>query len=140
MNARFMWLGSVACLASSAAFAQQPVGTTEASPATQSLTGVQLKGKAPVSTQTLTPKLPKPVEDRLANGLQIVLIEDHELPTFTMQLVIDRGSVGEAKGKEGLAQATASQLAEGTRTRSTEQTAGGLGLLGASVGSRLGLG
>ena len=136
MNARILWIA--ACAAGSIATAAAQVGET--SQGQQSLTGVQLKGKAPVNTRTLTPTLPKPVEDKLANGLQIVLIEDREMPTFTMQLVIDRGSVAEPKGKEGLAQAAAAQLREGTRTRSTEQIAEGFDLLGASFGARSDLG
>jgi zinc protease len=140
MNRLIAVLGSIACLASSGVFAQQPATAGEPPPAAQSLTGVQLKGKAPVNAQTLTPTLPKPVEDRLANGLQIVLIEDHELPTFVMQLVIDRGSIFEPKGKEGLAQATAAQLREGTRTRKTEEISEALDSLGASFSARSDLG
>lgn len=136
MNARIWLIAALAAGAFAAAHAQ--VGET--SQGQQSLTGVQLKGKAPVNTTTLTPKLPKPIEDKLANGLAIVLIEDHELPTFTMQLIIDRGGVAEPKDKEGLAQATAAQLREGTRTRTTEQIAEGFDLLGASFGARSDLG
>jgi zinc protease len=116
----------------------QPTPTE--SPAAQSLTGVQLKGKAPVSSKTLQPKLPKPVEATLANGLQVVLIEDRELPTFVMQLVIDQGSISDPKGKEGLAQSVATQLREGTRSRTTEQIAETLDSLGASFGARAELG
>jgi predicted Zn-dependent peptidase len=140
MKIRSLWLGWIVMIATSSALAQQPMTATETSQPAQSLTGVQLKGKAPVNTKTLTPTLPKPIEDRLANGLQIVLIEDHELPTFTLQLVIDRGSVAESKGKEGLAQATAAQLREGTKTRSTEQISEALDSLGASFGARSDLG
>jgi zinc protease len=127
----------LACVAS-LALAQQPSASESVQP--QSLSGVQIKGKAPVNTQSLLPKLPKPVEASLPNGLQIVLIEDHELPTFNMQLVIDQGSLADPQGKEGLAQAAAVQLRQGTRTRSAEQIAESLDSLGASLGSRSDLG
>lgn len=118
----------------------QPAPTTDTPEQTQSLTGVQLKGKAPVNTRTLEPTLPKPIETTLANGLQIVLVEDHELPTFVLQMVFDQGSVSDPKGKEGLAQAMAAQLREGTRTQTTEQISEALDSLGAGFGTRADLG
>ena len=138
MNTRMLVITCAAAVCMSTAAAQVPSAAD--SPAGQSLTGVQLKGKAPVNAKTLVPKLPKAIEDKLANGLQIILIEDHEFPMFTMQLVIDRGSIVEPKGKEGLAQATATQLREGTRTRTNEQIAESLDSLGASFGARSDLG
>jgi zinc protease len=137
MDLRVVYALLLACVASIAC-AQQP--SASESPQAQTLSGVQIKGKAPVSTQTLLPKLPKPIEAALGNGLQIVLIEDHELPTFTVQLVIDQGSLADPKGKEGLAQAAAVQLRQGTRTRTAEQIAESLDSLGASLGSRSDLG
>jgi predicted Zn-dependent peptidase len=124
-------------IVSSFALAQQP---SASEPETQSLAGVQLKGKAPVNTRTLTPRLPNPVEVSLVNGLQIILIEDHELPTFTLQVIIDRGSLGDPQGKEGLAQATAAQLRQGTQTRTAEQIAESLDSIGASLSARADLG
>ena len=132
--------GVLLLLVAHSAVAQQAATSTETSQPMQSLTGVQLKGKAPVNARTLTPTLPKPIEDKLANGLSIILIEDHELPTFVMQLVIDRGEFVEPKDKQGLAQATATQLREGTKTRSTEQISETLDSLGASFGARADLG
>lgn len=132
------WALVVAC-SLSIAHAQQPA-PSETTEAAESLTGVVVKGKAPISQELLTPKLPRPHEASLANGLKIVLIEDHELPTFVLQLVIDRGSVAEPKGKEGLAQATAVQLRQGTKTRSSEQISESLDSLAASFGARADLG
>lgn len=123
-----------------AASAQQPATDAAGTAESQSLSSVQLKGKAPVNSGVLTPKLPRPSEATLANGLRIVLIEDHELPTFVLQLVIDRGSIAEPKGKEGLAQATAVQLRHGTRTKTSEQIAEALDSLGGSLGARADLG
>lgn len=114
------------------------VGETENAP--QSISGVQIKGKAPVNPTTLAPRLPRPKEATLANGLQIVLIEDHKLPTFTIRLVIDRGSIADPPGKSGLAQATAALLRHGTRTRDAAEIAEALDSLGASFGARVDLG
>jgi len=139
MSLRRCWhVALIATCTFASALAQQPA--TSAAETAESLSGVQLKGKAPVNTQVLTPTLPRPHEATLANGLQIVLIEDHELPTFVLQLVIDRGSIADPKGKEGLAQATAAQLRQGTRSRSSEQIAEAFDSIGASFGARADLG
>ncbi len=121
----------------SGAIAQQASGPVDAA---ESLSTVRLKGRAPVNAEVLTPKLPRPSEATLTNGLKIVVIEDHELPTFMLQLVIDRGGIAEPKGKEGLAQATAMQLRQGTRTKTSEQISEALDSLGASFGARADLG
>jgi len=132
-----VFVAALIALGVASAVAQVPAESPEGG---QSLTGVQLKGKAPVNTQTLAPTLPRPVEAKLANGLEIVLIEDRELPTFMIQLVVQQGSVADPTGKEGVAQAAAAQLREGTRTRTTEQIAESLDSLGASFGARADLG
>jgi zinc protease len=118
----------------SSAHAQESVlGAQET---TESLSTVHRKGRAPVNTQVLVPKLPRAHEAKLANDLQIVLIEDRKFPTFVIQLVIDRGSSADPKGKEGLAQTTAAQLRQGTRTRSAEQISEALDSIGASLSAR----
>lgn len=139
MSARHACLVALLAATVSIAFAQESAPASASEP-TQSLSAVVLKGKAPISKELLTPTLPRPHEASLANGLRIVLIEDHELPTFVLQLAIDRGSVAESKGKEGLAQATAVQLRQGTRTRSSEQISEALDSLGASFSARADLG
>ena len=42
--------------------------------------GMVIKGKAPVSNDVLKVKLPKPQEADLANGLHLMVLEDHRLP------------------------------------------------------------
>src|SRR5689334_9299418 len=75
---------------------QTPDATT--GPAGQSVKGAQLKNKAPINKQPLHIDLPKPVEAKLDNGLRIVLIEDHKLPTIYMQLVfLERGDAADPK-------------------------------------------
>ncbi len=122
--------------------AQEPALSDAASAvdAAESLNSVQRKNRAPVNTEVLMPTLPPAHEAQLENGIQIVLIEDRKLPTFVLQLVIDRGSIAEPPGKEGLALVTAAQLRQGTRTRSAQQIAEALDSLGASFGARADLG
>jgi len=66
-------------------------------------------------------KLPPITEDTLENGLVIVAIEMHELPTMTMQMVIRSGSAYDPSARAGLANFTADMLRKGTATRSASQ-------------------
>ncbi len=75
-----------------------------------------LKNKAPVASELLQLKLPRPVEATLPNGLRIFVLENHHLPTVRMALTLKAGTLLEPK--PGLAQLTASLLTEGTTSRS----------------------
>ena len=83
-------------------------------PAGQSLKGVQLKGKVPVNNETLKINLPQVQETTLSNGLRIVVLENHKIPTFSMQLVVLSGGLNDPAEKRGLASFTAGLLREGT--------------------------
>src|SRR5690606_8006910 len=96
----------------------------------QSLVGVELKGKAPVNPKTLDVELPKPQEAVLENGMQIALIEDHELPTFSLQLIVRGGGLADPPERRGLAAALAELLREGTAQRSSREIAEQLATLG----------
>lgn len=117
----------------SVALGQLPAAALPGAADNQTTKGVQLKGKAPVTQGTLAVQLPKPVETTLKNGLQVVLIEDHKLPTFVIQLVFPYGSIFDGAGKEGLAAATAQQLREGTQTSNGRQIAEKLDTLGGTL-------
>ncbi len=52
---------------------------------------------------------------RLSNGLELRIIERHELPIVTVELVVKSGESLAPKGKEGLASLAASLLEEGTK-------------------------
>jgi zinc protease len=86
--------------------------------------GVVIKGKAPVSSEILKVKLPRPQEADLANGIHLMVLEDHRLPEVTAQIII-RGAGGyfEPADFPGLAGFTASMMSEGTTTRSAQQIA-----------------
>ena len=108
--------------------AQQP-SLTE-SPAPDSLQGVQLKGKAPVNPQTLRVVLPKAQEATLSNGLRVALLEDHKIPTFSLQLLLTGGGLDDPADQRGVAMVTASLLREGTTQRTSRQIAEQLATLG----------
>ncbi len=118
----------IAVLAFSVASAQQTMQP-------QSMKGAVIKGKAPVNKEILKVNLPKPTETTLGNGIQVIVLENHKLPTFNMQMVILSGGLSDPAGKAGVAQFTAALLREGTKTRTSKQISEQIDSLGASLGA-----
>ena len=86
---------------------------------------------APPPTLTLPP-----ISTRtLANGLQVVVVEQHELPVADFALSIRTGAEADPANRAGLATLTASMLDEGTTTRSALEIADAVAWLGADLGS-----
>ena len=81
------------------------------------------------------PKLTLPAAQRrrLSNGLDVLIVEHHELPIVNLNLVVKTGGASDPDGKGGLAQITADMLDEGTQSRSTTAIADQLSGLGASL-------
>ena len=99
----------------------------------QSLKGVVLKNKAPISNEVLRIKLPKPFETTLKNSLAVLIVEDHRVPTFYLSLDIPVSPFQDPGEKRGLAEATADNMKFGTKTRTARQIAEMLAELGASM-------
>ena len=76
---------------------------------------------------------------RLSNGLELRVVERHELPIVTVDLVVKSGETLAPKGKEGLASLAASLLEEGTTSRTTMQLAGELAEIGSTIEATGGL-
>ncbi len=72
-------------------------------------------------------------EQTLANGLRIVVIEQHEQPLVSLRLQLNAGKVFEPAAKPGLAQATAALLTQGTATRSAQQIATAIDSVGGEL-------
>jgi zinc protease len=125
-------VAAVSALSFSIASAQQTMQP-------QSTKGVVIKGKAPVNKEILKVNLPKPTETTLGNGLQVVVLENHKLPVFNMQMVILSGGLSDPAGNAGLAQFTATLLREGTKTRTSKQISEQIESLGASLSAGSGL-
>jgi predicted Zn-dependent peptidase len=84
--------------------------------------GVVVKGKAPVSDETLRIKLPRPREADLPNGIHLMVLEDRRLPQVTFTLVVPgAGGYADPAALPGLASFTAAMMREGTTTRSSAQ-------------------
>ena len=77
--------------------------------------------------------LPVPKSFKLANGLTVMLVERHNLPIVSANLVVLRGSEANPMDRPGLAAFTADMLDEGTQKRSTLQIADDVAQIGATL-------
>jgi zinc protease len=106
-------------------------GTQQPPPSTA---GLVVKGKAPVSNAVLAVKLPHPQEATLANGLRVMVLEDHRLPRISFQLMIPgAGGYYDPAAKIGLSGVTAQMMREGTAQRSSQQISQALETMSASL-------
>jgi len=105
----------------------------------QSIKGADIKGRAPVNKKILRVNLPKAREATLSNGLRVLLLESHRVPTFTMQMVISSGGLSDPADYHGVATFTAALLREGTATRKSKDVAEQMDALGATLTSAAGL-
>src|SRR5882672_311220 len=92
-----------------------------------------LKNKAPVSKELLKVKRPRAKEATLKNGLRVLVLENHKVPLFSMQMVILSGGLSDPAEHRGLASFTASLLREGTAKRSSKEISEQVDSLGASL-------
>src|SRR5215217_5921734 len=123
-------------LVSSLALAQGGVPAGQQPPTAK---GAVIKGKAPVNKEVLRVKLPRAEEATLKNGLRVVLLPSHKVPTFNMQMVVLSGGLSDMPDYRGLANFTAGLLREGTTKRSSKDIAEQVDALGATLTANSGL-
>lgn len=137
MNPRRLMAGVVLVLLTATLI---PVVAGVQAPQGPTTSGMVLKGKAPVSSEILKVKLPKPQTATLPNGLQVMVLENRTLPQVSFQLIIPgAGGYFDPADRIGLAQYTAQMMREGTKTRNTLQIAQALETLAANVAVGAGL-
>lgn len=124
-----------AIFASGLCLAQGPTS----GPVGQSTKGAVIKGKAPVNKKLLKVNLPRAEETTLANGLRVVLLPSHKVPTFNMQMVVLSGGLADSADYHGLASFTAGLLRDGTTKRSSKDIAEQIDALGGTIASTAGL-
>jgi zinc protease len=113
-------------------------GATQTPQQPQTTKGAVVKGKAPVNKEVLKVKLPRAEETTLKNGLRVVLLPAHKVPTFNMQMVVLSGGLVDKPDYRGLANFTAALLREGTAKRSSKDIAEQVDALGATLGATSG--
>jgi zinc protease len=101
---------------------------------------VERLNRAPVNKEILRVQLPKPTVAKLKNGLTLVLLEDHKLPTVTFSMSIKPGQLADPADLPGLASFTAGMLREGTEKRTSAQISTEVDTLGASLNAGSGFG
>jgi zinc protease len=69
----------------------------------------------------------------LPNGLEVAVVENHELPVVAVRVVTEGGGFVDPVGKEGVFQLVTGMLREGTTTMSADQLAEAFADLGNSV-------
>jgi zinc protease len=104
-------------------------GQEKSSPPTK----VERLNRAPVNKEALRVQLPRPSIARLPNGLTLVLLEDHKLPTVAFTLWIRPGQLADPSDLPGLASFTADMLREGTERRTSSQISAEVDSLGATL-------
>jgi predicted Zn-dependent peptidase len=92
------------------------------------LVGVQpAAAQYPTSPPPATPlralEFPEFRLSTLANGLEVLVVENHELPVVSISLAMPAGSKYEPEGLEGLAGVVSELMTKGTTTRSAEEIA-----------------
>jgi zinc protease len=96
--------------------------------------------RAPVSNETLQVTLPRPVVTKLSNGLTVLVLERHKLPTVSIVLQFGTGDMSDPKDLPGLAGFTIEMLREGTTHRTSAQLAADIDKIGATLNSSSGFG
>lgn len=88
------------------------------------------KLKSAASSKRSGFQLPAYKTMKLENGLEILLIEDHKLPSYSLILMSRTGSRIDPKGKTGLGLLMTGLLEKGTEKKSASQVADAFGQLG----------
>jgi len=79
--------------------------------------------------------LPEYVEMELDNGLEVIVIQQDELPVLSLNLYLPGGESAVTQEQAGLAELTASLLTRGTETRSAQDIAATVEQVGGSIGA-----
>ncbi|HSS19909.1 MAG TPA: pitrilysin family protein [Pyrinomonadaceae bacterium] len=124
--------------AGSAAAPSQSLGVAAAQSAApikkiSSQTKEAMEANVPKPQTDPTLKLPKIQRRKLSNGLEVLIVERHQLPVVNMNLVVRSGGASDPGDRAGLASLTADLLDEGTKKHSALELSNAF----AAIGSRL---
>jgi predicted Zn-dependent peptidase len=117
-----------------------PVQSARAQEHGTSMSQVVRLNQAPVNKEVLKVQLPRPTQTKLSNGLTLLLLEQHKLPTVSLALWIKAGALADPKDIPGLAKFTADMLHEGTSHRSSAQLAAEVDEIGGTLNANAAFG
>lgn len=69
----------------------------------------------------------------LPNGLRVMLIENNEQPAVCFRVLVKTGKIDNVAGKYGLAELAAQMMQEGTKSRTSDQIAEQIAVIGADL-------
>ena len=104
-------------------------------PPTGSMPDEAWRAKAPSAAAASKLSLPIPTTFKLANGLSVYVMEQHQLPVVATHLIVLSGSDANPPDRPGLASFTAAMLTEGTKHRSAPQIADDAAQIGTTLHS-----
>jgi zinc protease len=91
------------------------------------------RSKPPALGPAPSLKLPAIQKAKLANGLPVWIVEQHEVPLAQINLIVRSGSAADPIGKYGIGSLTAAMLDEGAGSRSALEIADAVDFLGATL-------
>jgi zinc protease len=91
------------------------------------------RSKRPATPPEPALRFPAAYSQTLANGLRVVIVEDHALPLVAVRAYVGVDSLSDPAGKEGLFALTARMLREGTATMTADQQLAAIAALGNPV-------
>ena len=91
------------------------------------------RSKPPALGPTPSLSLPPVTRQTLSNGLEVLILEKHQVPLAQINLVVKAGSAMDPQDRPGLASMTAAMLDEGAGTRSALELADAIAYLGADI-------
>lgn len=94
--------------------------------------------RPPKPTRLLPARFPPFDEVRLANGIDLVVVERHDVPVASVSLSFRAGGVFDPPGREGLSELVADVLTKGTPSRSADVIAAAIEGAGGSLSARSG--
>ena len=92
----------------------------------------------PAPGKPVVAALPAPVTMTLANGMKLIVVEKHDLPLITTQVLANGGGAADPADRAGLNSLTADLMTKGTKTRSATQIANDVEKLGGTISSAVG--
>ncbi len=93
------------------------------------------QSEAPPPLDSKEFSFPTITENRLDNGLEVVVIEQPNMPIISLDVYFSGGSTAAPQDLPGLASITGSLITRGTATRSAQDIAGAIEQVGGAVGS-----
>jgi zinc protease len=91
----------------------------------------RLEAPAPLAARPF--QLPAAQTAKLTNGLDVLVVENHEVPMVYVNLIVRHGSASDPRGQEGLASVTLAMMDEGAGDRTAEDLSKAARKIGANL-------